>query len=269
VKYIFVLLILFSVGIMGQSKKLSPLDVTNPVKVTKAPVKVYDSNTKNWYINPCLNNNPCIFTGNSTCVYDGEGQSHCECNEGYTKSSNGQCLSYCHEDVNPCTSNTICVENIEDKAICLDRNSSIFWDNCGNKNSASCGGVLLCKEYDLNGECKIVRSDYSGMSVKVYKSAKALNNWEVFACPDISSIFIDCEKIDTNRTYDNLAQINHKAEDWEDNEVVDHKIIDNEFNRLVNQNGDKYYKAYYKENGQCRPAIYDISKADIEIVKVY
>jgi len=38
---------------------------------------------------------------------------------------------------------------------------------------------------------------------------------------------------------------------------------------LVNQNGDNYYKAYYKENGQYRPAIYDISKADIEIVKVY
>ena len=53
------------------------------------------------------------------------------------------------------------------------------------------------------------------------------------------------------------------------NEIIEHKVIDNVYNELVEQNGDNYYKGYYKENNQYRPAIYDISKADIEVVKVF
>jgi hypothetical protein len=55
----------------------------------------------------------------------------------------------------------------------------------------------------------------------------------------------------------------------ESNEIIDYKLIDNDFNDLVSQNGEIYYKAYYKTNNQYRPAIYKIDTSDIEVVKVY
>jgi len=178
-KFIF-LLIFFSVGVMAQVQNTSPLDERTPVKTDLAPAKVYDADAQKWYFNPCSNIGACGFALHKICIYDGYGKSHCECADGYNMSSSGECLSYCHEDINPCTGKDTCVEDIEDKAICLDSGSATFWNYCGDKTSASCGGVLLCEEHDLNGECIIVRTNYYGLNTNIYTSAKAINNWEAY-----------------------------------------------------------------------------------------
>jgi hypothetical protein len=178
-KAIGIILLLFSVGVMGQVKTTSPLDITNPIQVSSDPVQVVEKGEL--YTNPCLSRNSCMFTLESICVYDGKGEYHCECRDGYTKSRTGKCLSYCHEDVNPCNSTDTCVEDLENKAICLDSASAQAWNSCTDKTSAACGGVLICKEEDLNGECKIVKNDmYTGLIGRTYKSVKAFNNWEAY-----------------------------------------------------------------------------------------
>jgi len=54
-----------------------------------------------------------------------------------------------------------------------------------------------------------------------------------------------------------------------DKEVVDKKKVDTDFDKLVYDNRDPYYKGYYKEGKQYRPAIYKMDESNIEIINKY
>jgi len=160
VKFIF-LLIFFSVGVMAQVVENN----TNNFEPVGGNLNL---NTITIITNPCEPPNPypCAFEPNTVCIDDGNGQTHCECADGYVKDDRGICRDLCYNV--ECSSETTCNENIiEGKAICLK----------GNSNSKD--GVLFCTEENLKGNCYLYTENLP-VNYWFPKSIKALNGWEMY-----------------------------------------------------------------------------------------
>jgi hypothetical protein len=183
-----IMMMMFSMSIMGQVliNPFEPVELVTPIVTT--PIL---------YINPCTTTqNACFFSFNSTCVYDGEGEYHCECDDGYVHSDPDNDKSTC---IDPCTGScdiyntseqeVYCSSNlIGGQAICLQDNDTVAADCIQNPNDPKCGGVLLCSEENLGGVCKIFTESINDFSLTWYYQTSDLGGGAITSLPKSATV---------------------------------------------------------------------------------
>jgi len=77
-------------------------------------------------------------------------------------------------------------------------------------------------------------------------------------------------RIGINPLTGNIQSVKSKLLALESNKnSIDYKKIDSDFDNLTNGNAEGYYKAYYKEGEEYRPAIYKLNESSVDIIKKY